>query len=265
MPQSSAFFLNYIIIQGFFVALFRVFFPHPGVLIAIFRIFGCCSAPRADTPRLCEKQALACPSMVTACSNVCRRSLCTNSWYYVMQHMHASLCDARPPVVVMCSRANRCNGSCVITSSQRFDIYTDLTGHCMRHPAKLRTQRQRRRACARTRHLLPDGFRNPPHSAIRSIVAIDVIGHRRSAELRTQRQRAQGLWPPSNRLGREAGFVMTCFLAALAMGPISPLLPLAALAYFTLMWTFWRYTVRLLWLALHSTCCPVVNAISAIF
>jgi len=64
------------------------------------------------------------------------------------------------------------------------------------------------------------------------------------AELRTQRQRAQGLWPPSNRLGREAGFVMTCFLAALAMGPISPLLPLAALAYFILMWTFWRYTVR---------------------
>jgi hypothetical protein len=45
MPQSSAFFLNYIIIQGFFVALFRVFFPHPGVLIAIFRICGCCSAP----------------------------------------------------------------------------------------------------------------------------------------------------------------------------------------------------------------------------
>ena len=43
MPQSSAFFLNYIIIQGFFVALFRVFFPHPGVLIAIFRICGCCS------------------------------------------------------------------------------------------------------------------------------------------------------------------------------------------------------------------------------
>ena len=37
---------------------------------------------------------------------------------------------------------------------------------------------------------------------------------------------------------------MTCFLAALAMGPISPLLPLAALAYFILMWTFWRYTVR---------------------
>ena len=37
---------------------------------------------------------------------------------------------------------------------------------------------------------------------------------------------------------------MTCFLAALAMGPISPLLPLAGLAYFMLMWTFWRYTVR---------------------
>ncbi len=50
MPQSSAFFLNYIIIQGFFVALFRIFFPHPGVLIAIFRIFGCCSAPVLDTP-----------------------------------------------------------------------------------------------------------------------------------------------------------------------------------------------------------------------
>ncbi len=64
------------------------------------------------------------------------------------------------------------------------------------------------------------------------------------AELRTQRQRAQGLWPPSNRLGREGGFVMTCFLATLAMGPISPLLPLACLAYFLLMWTFWRYTVR---------------------
>ena len=72
------------------------------------------------------------------------------------------------------------------------------------------------------------------------------------AELRTQRQRAQGLWPPSNRLGREAGFVMTCFLAALAMGPISPLLPLAALAYFILMWTFWRYTVRLLCTVLPS-------------
>ena len=38
---------------------------------------------------------------------------------------------------------------------------------------------------------------------------------------------------------------MLCFLAALAMGPISPLLPIAALAYFILMWTFWRYTVRL--------------------
>ena len=37
---------------------------------------------------------------------------------------------------------------------------------------------------------------------------------------------------------------MTCFLASLAMGPISPLLPLAGLAYFLLMWTFWRYTVR---------------------
>ena len=50
MPQSSAFFLNYIIIQGFFVALFRIFFPHPGVLIAIFRIFGCCSARISELP-----------------------------------------------------------------------------------------------------------------------------------------------------------------------------------------------------------------------
>ncbi len=51
---------------------------------------------------------------------------------------------------------------------------------------------------------------------------------------------------------------MTCFLAALAMGPISPLLPLAALAYFMLMWTFWRYTVRLTDAA-RIACCSGVK------
>ena len=64
------------------------------------------------------------------------------------------------------------------------------------------------------------------------------------AELRTRLQRARGLWPPSNRYGREIGFIMTAFLAALAMGPISPLLPVAAAAYFALMWLFWRYQAR---------------------
>ena len=45
MPQSSAFFFDYILVQAFAVTMVRVFFPHPGIFIALFRICGCCSAP----------------------------------------------------------------------------------------------------------------------------------------------------------------------------------------------------------------------------
>ncbi|KAK9817083.1 hypothetical protein WJX72_009273 [[Myrmecia] bisecta] len=45
LPNSSNFFINYIVIQGIAMLPFRIMYPHIGVLVGLFRLMGCCGLP----------------------------------------------------------------------------------------------------------------------------------------------------------------------------------------------------------------------------